>query len=98
MARHDERERRDDIEEAEAQRSARQNRTRALGGVVLLAVVVAFVVDNSQTAAVHFWFFTGHPRLVYLMALCLVAGAVLGLWGARLWRRRKIRRAERRRR
>ncbi len=59
----------------------RRRRRRALRGVgilVLIVLVVAFVVQNSQRVTVHFWFFTRHVHLIWVIIACLVIGIVLG--------------------
>jgi uncharacterized integral membrane protein len=62
----------------------RQRRiARALGAAVLVVAVAAFVVQNSQSVKVRFWFVTGHPRLIWVILACLAAGLVLGLLAAR---------------
>jgi len=75
----------------------RRTLARAAGVVVLFVAAVSFVVENAQPVKVRFWFFTGHPRLIYVVVACLVVGAVLGLALMRQVRRRRAeRRANRR--
>jgi len=66
---------------AEMNNMLRRRRRRAVRGLVtlaLVALVVAFVVQNSQLVTVHFWFFTHKVHLIWLVLACLVAGTVLG--------------------
>lgn len=64
---------------------------RALAALVLLALVIVFIVQNSNNVAVHYFTFTGHPRLIWVVIGCLVAGAIGGLLTGRSWRRRTAR-------
>ncbi len=66
---------------------------RAVGAVVVAAVVVVFVIQNSQTVAVRFWFVTGHVRLIWLIVVCLMVAGAGGFVLGRRVRRRQRRRA-----
>jgi uncharacterized integral membrane protein len=69
----------DDHEESD--RLLRWRRRRALRGLLymaLVALVVAFVIQNSQLVTVHFWFFTHKAHLIWVVLACLAAGTVLG--------------------
>jgi uncharacterized integral membrane protein len=75
---------------------ARRRRRRAGKGLLYLVVVVlvvVFVVQNSGVVKVHFWFVTGHPRLIWVVLVSLVVGIafgyVLGAPGRRKRRERK---------
>ena len=46
--------------------------------MALGALVVAFVIQNSQLVTVHFWFFTHKAHLIWVVLACLAAGTVLG--------------------
>ena len=65
---------------------------RAVGVVVVIAAVVVFVVQNSQTVTVRFWFVTGHVRLIWIIVVCLVVAGAGGFVGGRRVRRRRRRR------
>jgi uncharacterized integral membrane protein len=58
--------------------------------LVLVAVVVSFVVENAQRVKVQLWFVTGHPRLIWVLLVAVVVGAVLGFVAARPGRRRRL--------
>lgn len=75
---------------------SRRNVAKPIAALVLLAVVVSFVIDNSQKVRVRLWFVTGHPRLIWVLIVTVVVGAVLGFVAGRPGRRRRD--AERRRR
>ncbi|HXQ43018.1 MAG TPA: LapA family protein [Acidimicrobiales bacterium] len=65
---------------------------RAVGVLVVVAAVVVFVVQNSQTVTVRFWFVTSHVRLIWIIAACLVVAGVSGfVVGRRVRRRRRHR-------
>ncbi len=64
------------------ERLARRRRRRAVRGIGVLLVVAAavtFVVQNDKSVPVHFWFFTGHPRVIWVVLISLVVGLVIGL-------------------
>jgi uncharacterized integral membrane protein len=77
----------------EQQRRRRRRLARALGLLVVAVIAVWFVVDNSQPVKVRFWFVTSHPRLIWVVIVCIVGGA---LFGYLLGRERRRRRAHRR--
>jgi uncharacterized integral membrane protein len=49
---------------------------RTIGLLVVLGLVAAFVVQNSQTVLVHLWFVTERVRLLWLVLVAFVAGGV----------------------
>ena len=60
-------------------RSARRRRAvRLTIAAVLVALVITFVVRNSQSVTVNFVFATRHPRLIWVIASCFVIGVVVG--------------------
>lgn len=65
----------------------RISRLVALG--ILLAAAVSFVLENDQAVRVRLWFVTGHPRLIWVLVVTVVAGAVIGYLIARPARRRR---------
>ena len=83
----------EEVSQHELQRRRQRRLARAVGLVVVAVFVVWFVVDNSQPVKVRFWFVTAHPRLIWVVLVCLVAGA---LFGFLLGRERRRRRAGRR--
>jgi len=68
----------------------RQARQIALVGALVLAVTLAlvFIVENSRSVRVSFVFFSAEISLIWVIVLSAAAGAVLGVAGARLVRRR----------
>jgi uncharacterized integral membrane protein len=44
--------------------------------LVVIAIAAVFVIENAQTVKVRWWFVTGHVRLLWIMVVCLVIGAV----------------------
>lgn len=67
------------VESAEAHRRRTRGRlVRGLAAVVVLVLVIAFVVANAQPVKVRFWFVNAHPKLIWVIVGCLVAGAAIG--------------------
>jgi uncharacterized integral membrane protein len=91
-------------EHGEIDHVLRRRRRRAIRGIVtlvLIVLVLAFVIQNSQLVTVHFWFFTHRARLIWVVLSCLVAGIVFGfVLGVperrKMRRRRKAEKAARR--
>jgi uncharacterized integral membrane protein len=50
---------------------------RMVAAAVLVILLVAFVVRNSETVAVHFIFFTAHVRLIWVLLICIALGALI---------------------
>ncbi|HUY63357.1 MAG TPA: LapA family protein [Acidimicrobiales bacterium] len=72
-----------------------RRRRRVTRAVVVLAVavlVVVFAVENAKAVPVRFWFFTAHPKLIWVVVGCLLAGVVAGFAIGRPVRRRRARR------
>jgi uncharacterized integral membrane protein len=63
---------------------------RLVGLIALAGLVAAFVVQNSQNVAVHFWFFSKPEPLIFIVIGCLVIGGLVGYVSGR---RRVSRRA-----
>ena len=60
-------------------RSARRRRAvRLTIAAVLVALVITFVVRNSQSVSVNFVFATRHPRLIWVITSCFLIGVVVG--------------------
>ncbi|HZU79986.1 MAG TPA: lipopolysaccharide assembly protein LapA domain-containing protein [Acidimicrobiales bacterium] len=66
--------------------------TRIVGALVVLALVIVFVVQNTQTVPVHYFTGTGHPRFIWVVVGCLLVGVVAGMILGRMRRRRSARR------
>lgn len=56
--------------------------------VLIVAYIVAFVVENDAKVNVHFVFFTAHTSVIWLILLSLAIGIVGGLLLSQLYRRR----------
>ncbi|HEY5171035.1 MAG TPA: hypothetical protein VIK54_04840 [Acidimicrobiia bacterium] len=59
--------------------------TRLVAGLVLLALLIAFVIDNTRFVTVGFVFFDHRTRLIYVLIVTAVVGVVLD----RLWQRHR---------
>jgi uncharacterized integral membrane protein len=64
---------------------------RLLALVVLVAYVIAFVLENRKHVSLHFVFATARVSLVWLVLLSLALGATAGILLAQLERRRRRR-------
>jgi uncharacterized integral membrane protein len=58
------------------------SRVRLVVGIILLALLVAFVIDNTRRVTVGFVFFDHQIRLIYVLIVTALIGVVLD----RLWR------------
>ena len=66
---------------------------RLLVLVLLVAYVIAFVIENKKSVNLHFVFATASVSLVWLILLALAVGFVVGVLLSQLERRRRRRRA-----
>ena len=57
---------------------------RLVAAIVLLALLIAFVIDNTRNVKVGFVFFDHETRMIYV----LIVTAFLGVVIDRLWQRR----------
>jgi uncharacterized integral membrane protein len=57
---------------------------RIVAALVLLALLIAFVIDNTRFVTVGFVFFDHRTRLIYVLIVTAAVGVVLD----RLWQRR----------
>jgi uncharacterized integral membrane protein len=57
---------------------------RLVAALVLLALLIAFVIDNTRFVTVGFVFFDHRTRLIYVLVVTAAVGVVLD----RLWQRR----------
>jgi len=64
---------------------------RLLVLVLLVAYVIAFVIENKKSVNLHFVFATASVSLVWLILLSLAIGLVGGILPAQLERRRRRR-------
>jgi uncharacterized integral membrane protein len=58
---------------------------------LLLAYVIAFVLENRKSVHVHFVFFTASLSLIWALLLSLALGVLAGILLAQLDRRRRRR-------
>jgi len=65
---------------------------RLVALALVVAYVIAFIIENSKHVSVHFIFATTRVSIVWLVLLCLALGAVGGILLAQLDRRRRTRR------
>jgi uncharacterized integral membrane protein len=72
---------------AEPHEAGRNNRetARIVAGVVLLALLVAFVLKNTNDVKVSFVFFDHETRMIYVLIVTTLVGVVLD----RLWQRHR---------
>jgi uncharacterized integral membrane protein len=64
---------------------------QVIGIVVLVALLIAFVVDNTRRVKVGFVFGDRQTRLIYVLVITFVLGILVDrLW--QHWRRRRSRR------
>ena len=60
-----------------------------IGGVILVAsLALVFIVENSQRVSVSFVFFSADISLIWVIILSAAVGAVAGVLGGRMIRRR----------
>jgi uncharacterized membrane protein YciS (DUF1049 family) len=75
---------------------ARRERRRALGRlagiVVFLGLAISFVAENLQGVTVHLWVVDRRMALVWVVAVCLVAGLAVGYWVGWFGHRRALER------
>jgi uncharacterized integral membrane protein len=62
------------------QRDRRRALARLAGIVVVVGLVVAFVVENTNPVTVHLWVVDRRLALVWVIAGCVVAGLAVGYW------------------
>ena len=62
-----------------------RERVRIVAGLMLLALLVAFVLKNTDQVKVSFVFFDHETRMIYVLIVTAFVGVVLD----RLWQRRR---------
>jgi uncharacterized integral membrane protein len=67
----------------EPARRERHDTSRLIGGLVVLVVLLAFVIDNTRRVTVGFVFTDHRTRLIYVLIVTALIGVVLD----RLWLR-----------
>lgn len=66
---------------------------RTLSLLIVIGVVVALVVQNSQQVTIRFLFISGRLRLIWVLVACLLVGGAVGFVAGRRSRRRRRRRS-----
>jgi uncharacterized integral membrane protein len=67
---------------------------RLVGLAIVVALLIAFIVENSGEVTVHFVFFTAHVSLIWALILAAVLGALADRLVPMYRRRRKARKAK----
>jgi uncharacterized integral membrane protein len=63
-----------------------------IGLVLVVAYLIAFVVENDKSVSVHWVFFTVHTSLIWVIIVTLAIGILVGVALSQLHRRRRRRR------
>ncbi len=63
---------------------------RIVVALLILVLLIAFVLKNSQTVTVHFLFFSSNVALIWVLLICILLGALVDR--LLLWRQQKGRR------
>jgi uncharacterized integral membrane protein len=72
-------ERKGDLEHSRQLQRERQARVaKAVVGLFILGVLIAFIVANGHSVRVNFVFVTRQPPLIWVMFACAVLGGILG--------------------
>jgi uncharacterized integral membrane protein len=72
-------ERQADLEHSRHLQRERQARVgKALVGLFVLGILIAFIVANGHSVKVNFVFVTRKPPLIWVMFACAVLGGILG--------------------
>jgi uncharacterized integral membrane protein len=74
---------------SEAQKRQRKDIARIVAALIIVIVLVAFVVKNSEKVNVSFVFFSASVRLIWVLLVTAILGALADR--LLLWRRRKTR-------
>jgi uncharacterized integral membrane protein len=69
----------DDRDRLHQLQRARQARVaKVVVGLGILAILILFIVWNSQRVPVNYVFFKAHNRLIWVMLVCALLGGILG--------------------
>lgn len=60
-----------------------------IGLALIVAYVIAFVVENAKRTSIRFVFATAHTRLIWVILLSLAIGLVGGVLLSQLYRRHR---------
>jgi uncharacterized integral membrane protein len=69
------------------QKRQRKDIARIVAALIIVIVLVAFVVKNSEKVNVSFVFFSAHVRLIWVLLVTAILGALADR--LLLWRRRR---------
>jgi uncharacterized integral membrane protein len=72
-------------------RPSRQNNTRLIVALVVTVLLVIFAIQNTREVRIDFLFFTWDSRMIYVIIVSAVAGAIAGALVQRARRRRRER-------
>jgi uncharacterized integral membrane protein len=73
------------------QRPGRDNQTRLIVALIVTVLLVIFALQNTETARVRFLFFEWDGRVIYVIIVSAIAGAIAGWLLQRARRRRRER-------
>ena len=68
-------------DEAQLHQLQKERQTRVakvIAALVIVGILIAFIVSNSQSVKVRFVFFTRYPALIWVMFACAVLGGIVG--------------------
>lgn len=68
-------------DQAQLRQLQRERQTRVakvIAALVIVGILIAFIVANSQSVVVHFVFFTRRPALIWVMFACALLGGIVG--------------------
>jgi uncharacterized integral membrane protein len=68
-------------DQADLRQLQRERQTRVaklIVALVIVGILIAFIVANSQSVIVHFVFFTRRPALIWVMFACAILGGIVG--------------------
>ncbi|HEX4220621.1 MAG TPA: LapA family protein [Acidimicrobiales bacterium] len=71
------------------QKRQRRDIVRIVAALIIVIILVAFVVKNSEKVDVSFVFFSAHVRLIWVLLVTAILGALADR--LLLWRRRRAR-------
>jgi uncharacterized integral membrane protein len=60
------------------QRDRQARVVKAIVALAIVAVLILFIITNSQPVEVDFVFVTRHPRLIWVMFACAILGGIAG--------------------
>jgi uncharacterized integral membrane protein len=82
------------VDQPPKQGPRRENQTRLIVALVVTVLLVIFALQNTERARVRFLFFDWDGRVIYVIIVSAIAGAIAG-WLVRRARQRRRGRRER---